>query len=192
MVVQGPLGATDADFQAAGFHETYTTDLVNTVGNCASRTTAMIGKYFDGVVPADAGTTFEGWDLPAAAATAFERWTAAMATFALDDACDAAIGLLRTVDAFINGTEPFKVAKDESRRDELASILARCAEAVRIASMLLAPVLPAKMRELHEALSIEVDVANGGLDDQVAWSDRLAGSTVAKVALFPRLDAPTE
>jgi methionine--tRNA ligase len=191
MVVQGPLGATDADFQAAGFHETYTTDLVNTVGNCASRTTAMIGKYFDGVVPADAGTTFEGWDLPAAAATAFERWTAAMATFALDDACEAAIGLLRTVDAFINATEPFKVAKDESRRDELASILARCAEAVRIASMLLSPVLPAKMHELREAMSIEIDVANGGLAEQVAWSDRLAGSTVAKVALFPRVDAPT-
>ncbi len=191
MVVQGPLGATDADFQAAGFHETYTTDLVNTVGNCASRTTAMIGKYFDGVVPADAGTTFEGWDLPAAAATAFERWTAAMETFALDDACEAAIGLLRTVDAFINATEPFKVAKDESRRDELASILARCAEAVRIASMLLSPVLPAKMHELREAMSIEIDVANGGLAEQVAWSDRLAGSTVAKVALFPRVDAPT-
>jgi len=191
MVVQGPLGATDADFQAAGFHETYTTDLVNTVGNCASRTTAMIGKYFDGVVPADAGTTFEGWDLPAAAAKAHADWTRAMSTFALDDACEAAIGLLRTVDAFINATEPFKVAKDESRRDELASILARCAEAVRIASMLLSPVLPAKMRQLRDALALDIDVAAGGLDEQVAWSDRLAGSTVAKVALFPRVDAPT-
>jgi hypothetical protein len=52
-------------------------------------------------------------------------------------------------------------------------------------------VLPAKMHELREAMSIEIDVANGGLAEQVAWSDRLAGSTVAKVALFPRVDAPT-
>ena len=191
MVVQGPLGATDADFQATGFHETYTTDLVNTVGNCASRTTAMIGKYFDGVVPADPGAVLEGWDLPDAAATAHEKWATAMANFALDDACEAAIGLLRTVDAFINGTEPFKLAKDEGRRDELAAILARCAEAVRIASMLLSPVLPEKMRELRDALGLEVDVAAGGLDEQVAWSDRLAGGSVTKVALFPRVDAPT-
>ena len=140
MIVQGPLGATDADFQATGFHETYTTDLVNTVGNCASRTTAMIGKYFDGVVPADPGIELAGWDLAASASEAMDSWRAAMDRFALDRACEAGIGLLRTVDAFINATEPFKVAKDESRRTELEAILARCAEAVRIASLLLAPV----------------------------------------------------
>ncbi|MEE2972490.1 MAG: methionine--tRNA ligase [Planctomycetota bacterium] len=192
MVVQGPLGATDADFQAAGFHETYTTDLVNTVGNCASRTTAMIGKYFDGVVPADDGCEFPGWDLESAARDAVANWRTAMDRFALDDACEAGIGLLRTVDAFINGTEPFKVAKDDTRRDQLAAILARCVEAVRIASMLLAPVLPARMADLHDALGLQVDSDRGDLDDQVTWGDRLAGTTVRKVALFPRVEAPTE
>ena len=191
MVVQGPLGATDADFQATGFHETYTSDLVNTVGNCASRTTAMVKKYFDGVVPADAGNEFVEWDLPEASRAAVAAWRQAMDDFALDAACEAGIGLLRTVDAFINATEPFKVARDESRRDELASILARCAEAVRIASMLLSPVLPHKMAELHAALGIEVDVANGGLEEQTAWSDRMAGVAVEKVALFPRVEATT-
>ena len=190
MVVQGPLGATDADFQATGFHETYTSDLVNTVGNCSSRTTAMIKKYFDGVVPADAGHEFVEWDLPATAGAAVQKWRRAMNDFALDDACEAGIGLLRTVDAFINATEPFKVAKDESRKDELASILARCAEAVRIASMLLTPILPGKMADLRTALGIDIDVENGGLEDQAAWSDRLAGNTIEKVALFPRVEAP--
>ena len=192
MVVQGPLGATDADFQATGFHDTYTSDLVNTVGNCASRTTAMIKKYFDGVVPADAGNEFVEWDLPESSRTAVAAWRKAMDDFALDDACEAGIGLLRTVDAFINATEPFKVAKDESRKDELASILARCAEAVRIASMLLSPILPHKMAELHAALGVEVDVANGGLEEQTTWSDRLAGVTVEKVALFPRIESTAE
>ena len=40
------------------------------VGNCASRTTAMIGKYFDGVVPADPGIELAGWDLAASASEA--------------------------------------------------------------------------------------------------------------------------
>ena len=192
MVVQGPLGATDADFQATGFHDTYTSDLVNTVGNCASRTAAMVGKYFDGVVPADSGFEFPGWDLPGAAEKAVGSWRKAMEDFALADACEAGIGLLRTVDAFINATEPFKLAKDESRRGELEAILARCTEAVRIASMLLTPILPERMQELRGALAIDIDVTNGGLDHEVTWSDRLAGSTVRKIALFPRVEAPAE
>jgi methionine--tRNA ligase len=54
MVTRGPLEATDADFRAATFHETYMADLVNTVGNCSSRVSAMITKTFEGVMPADA------------------------------------------------------------------------------------------------------------------------------------------
>jgi methionine--tRNA ligase len=189
MVVQGPIGATDADFQASGFHDTYTSDLVNTVGNCASRTTAMLEKYFDGVVPADPGFELVGWNLAESTVTAVDSWRRAMDEFALDSACEAAIGLLRSVDAFINATEPFKVAKDDTRRDELASILARCAETIRIASMLLSPILPGKMQELHSAFGIDVDVTGGDLEDQTTWGDRLAGRTVRKVALFPRIEA---
>ncbi|MCP4836702.1 MAG: class I tRNA ligase family protein, partial [Phycisphaera sp.] len=191
MVNNGPLGATDADFQAAGFHETYTTDLVNTVGNCASRTTAMLGKYFDGIVPADTGFDFPGWDLAGAAGTAVAKWRAAMADFALDDACEAGIGLLRTVDAFINATEPFKVAKDEARRDELASILARCVEAVRVASVLLWPVIPGRMETLWPALGCDLDPSRGDLEAVAAWGDTLTGATTRKIALFPRVDRAT-
>jgi methionine--tRNA ligase len=191
MVNNGPLGATDADFQATGFHETYTTDLVNTVGNCASRTTAMLGKYFEGIVPADTGFDFPGWDLAGSATTAVAKWRAAMADFALDDACDAGIGLLRTVDAFINATEPFKVAKDESRRDELASILARCIEAVRVASVLLWPVIPGRMETLWPALGCDLDPSRGDLDQAALWGGTLEGVRTEKIALFPRVDPAT-
>ena len=188
MVNNGPLGATDADFQATGFHETYTTDLVNTVGNCASRTTAMLAKYFEGVVPADTGFDFPGWDLAGAAGDAVASWRAAMADFALDDACDAGIGLLRTVDAFINATEPFKIAKDEARHDELASILARCVEAVRIASVLLWPVIPGRMETLWPALGCDIDPGRGDLDRVATWGGTLEGVRTEKIALFPRID----
>jgi methionyl-tRNA synthetase len=189
MVNNGPLGATDADFQAAGFHETYTTDLVNTVGNCASRTTAMLGKYFDGVVPADPGFDFPGWDLKASADQAVDAWRTALENFALDDACAAGIGLLRTVDAFINATEPFKVAKDPERRDELASTLARCIEAVRIASIMLWPVIPQRMETLWPAIGCDIDPGSDQFDTLASWGASLAGNQTEKVALFPRVDA---
>ena len=51
LITQGPLGSTDADFVYEKFHDIYNAHLVNTVGNCASRITAMIEKYCDGLVP---------------------------------------------------------------------------------------------------------------------------------------------
>jgi methionyl-tRNA synthetase len=192
LTVQGPLGATDADFAAAHFHEVYTTDLVNTVGNCASRVSAMINKYFDGVVPSTSthgdAPIIAGCNWPEVASRAVEAARAAMDAFDLAGAIGAALGLIRRVDAFINETEPFKVARDESRRDELAAILYPCAEAVRIASLLLWPVMPGKMAELWDAFGQEVVPAAGRLRECAAWGGLEPGTVIRKVALFPRLD----
>ncbi len=149
MATQGPLHASDADFRAQHFHDTYTADLVNVVGNCSSRVTAMIGKYFEGRMPQDATG---GGPWPARCAEAVAEWQRAMEAFDLARAAAAPMKLLREVDSFINETEPFKVAKDPARAGELASILGQCAETVRVAGVLLEPFLPGKMAELHAAL----------------------------------------
>ena len=98
--------------------------------------------------------------------------------------------ILRTVDAFINATEPFKLAKDEAKRRELEAILYRCAESVRIASLLLWPVLPERMEDLWEAMSQSITPNDGDLDALIAWGGLEAGTNVTKIALFPRVDAP--
>ncbi len=230
LVTQGPLGAQDSNFSAAHFHKVYSDDLVNTVGNCASRITAMIGKYFDGLVPAPHETpkhrnaetptspaplapgaaggsissSASGIDLRRAAAEAAARVAAEMEGFDLATAATEALGLLRKVDVFINATEPFKVAKDPARKDELASILYQCAESVRIASLLLSPILITKMPELWTALGIHpLPVAGEGrgegrggdegggasLAQLTEWGGLKPGTKVQKVALYPRLEA---
>ena len=188
MANHGPLDAADSDFQAAKFHEVYNSDLVNTVGNCASRTLAMVGKYFDGAIPQDDGRELAGWDLQATCAESVAKWTNAIEAFDLDGACDAAMHILRSVDGFINGTEPFKIAKDESKRDELAAILYRCAESVRIASLLLWPVLPERIAQLWEAMGVDYNPNDGGLSEATAWGGLAPGTNVEKIALFPRVD----
>src|SRR5204863_3625894 len=125
------------------------------VGNCASRVTQMIVKYFDGAVPPPDEKSIPAAmriDWPALSQQAVADASAAMERFDLSAAVSAALGLIRKVDAFINATEPFKVAKDESRKAELGTILYQCVEAVRIASLLLWPVLPGKMEELWRSL----------------------------------------
>jgi methionyl-tRNA synthetase len=190
LATQGPLGATDANFTAKQFHDVYNTDLVNTVGNCASRVTAMINKYFDGIVPEPAGQSDVNWAEIAEQTT--RRAHHAMEQFDIASTMEAGLGLIRQVDGFINRTEPFKLAKDESKRDELATILYQCAEAVRVASVLLWPVIPHKMADLWTALGQEIDPSAGGMKELAQWGALKAGTRVEKVALFPRVDAPID
>jgi methionine--tRNA ligase len=184
MATQGPLQASDSDFRAQHFHDTYTSELVNVVGNCPSRVTAMIGKYFDGAMPEDAA---KGGEWPERCAQAVAAWAGAIDELDLVAAAAAPMALLRDVDAFINRTEPFKVAKDPARAGELASILAQCAESVRIAGVLLEPFLPGKMAELDAALGAPGGVARS-FAARTAWGAIAPGTKLAKCALFPRVE----
>ncbi|HMN96496.1 MAG TPA: methionine--tRNA ligase [Phycisphaerales bacterium] len=191
MATRGPIGASDSDFTAAAFHESYTTDLVNTVGNCASRVTAMIERYFGGVVPPDdpglaIGAAAGLDDLAGESRRVVEAAIEAFGRFELADALLGAVGLLRSVDAFINASEPFRIAKDEGRRAELGAILYRCAEAVRIAGALLEPAMPGRMATLAAALG--GGEPRGSLVERTRWGGLRPGDRVSKLALFPRLE----
>jgi methionyl-tRNA synthetase len=150
LATQGPIGGTDADFSHAKFVEVYNADLANGIGNCASRVSNMIGKYFGGQLPeGGAGAS----PVPSACSAAVDRARSAVDAFDLGGACRQGIEIVRAVDLYINQTEPFKLAKrldgDAAVRPQLAAILSACAEALRIASLLLAPAMPQKMADLQ-------------------------------------------
>ncbi|MHC5004271.1 MAG: class I tRNA ligase family protein, partial [Planctomycetota bacterium] len=194
LATQGPLGATDANFSATHFHEVYQTDLANTVGNSCSRVTAMIGKYFDGVIPEGAPEAsrreIAGISWPSFTGEAVATASDAMERFDLSAALEQAMRIVRRVDGFINETQPFKLAKDADRREELGAILYQCLEALRIGSLLLAPAMPGKTAEFWDAIGESFDPAGGGLEERTAWGRIAAGRAVRKVALFPRVDEP--
>ncbi|MEE2718545.1 MAG: methionine--tRNA ligase [Planctomycetota bacterium] len=189
LATQGPLGATDADFSRSQFHETYTTDLVNTFGNCASRTSAMIGKYCEGACPADTGAC-AGGGVEWADFTAGQVQIAvdAMEEFDLSRSIGAAMAIVRKVDAFINDTEPFKLAKDPDASATVGDILYRCAEAIRIAGCLLESVKPHRMGALRTAWNL--GASEEDLRSECVWGRFEPGTAIEKVALFPRVDAP--
>ena len=95
------------------------------------------------------------------------------------------MGIIRDVDLFINDTAPFKLAKEETKQAELGAILYQCLEALRIATVLLSPVLPSKMKAFHEAIG--ADSCSANLLELAKWGHIQSGSTVQKVALFPRV-----
>jgi methionyl-tRNA synthetase len=191
MATQGPIDATDADFSAKHFHDTYTSELVNTFANCASRTTAMLAKSFEGRLPisaASAGRRIEqGHDWPALAAAAVGRARACYGEFDLRGAAQAGLGLLRSVDGFINATEPFRLAKDPTQRERLGAILAQCVEAVRVANHLLGPIMPGRTGEVLRAMGDDTVGRAGSWDCSLEWGMLAQGTRIARVAPFPRI-----
>ena len=149
----------------------------------------MLNKYFDGVVPpeVDGETRVEvtGFDWPTKCEAALLQWTSAMEAFELTKATEEAMGLIRDVDLFINDTAPFTLAKDESKQKELGAILYQCIETLRIAMLLLSPVIPSKTEEF--LVAIQADLCIGNIQELARWGGVQPGSSVSKVALFPRV-----
>ncbi len=150
LLTQGPMSATDADFSHSKFVEVYNAELANGIGNSTSRVGNMIAKYFDGVVPEVDPAGYGDW--PAMVKAAVERFEAAIAVCDLPAALNEGVNLVRKVDGYINDTQPFKLAKtvdtDPAAKGKLGSILYNCAEALRAASLLLAPAAPQRMMQL--------------------------------------------
>ncbi len=158
LLTQGPSGTTDADFSHARFVEVFNADLANGIGNCASRVGNMIDKYFGGTSPEGVRECVaDGQSRPLSACCAASVANAMKALDACDagDALLAGIAIVREVDQYINLTSPFKLAKtvdaDPNAKGRLADILYTCAEAIRVASLLLSPGLPTKMAHLWAA-----------------------------------------
>lgn len=192
LAVEGPIGANDANFSADRVQEIYSSDLVNTLGNSVSRTTAMVNKYFDGEVQSEelngARVTFENWDMPARTSACVEDALKAYDKLDLPRAAAAAKQIIMDVDVFITETEPFRMAKDASKRAELSACLYQCLESLRIACVLLEPLMPNKMAEFDAG----VGLGEGTMDERTTWGGLKPGTKVQKLALFPRVEGLNE
>ena len=123
-------------------NERVNSDLANNLGNLVSRTAAMSGKYFGGVLH-DAGES-EPLDeqLKSAAVSLYKKVAAKMDEFKVSDALDEIFSLLRRCNKYIDETAPWVLAKDESKQARLATVLYNLSECIVIAASLLSPFLP--------------------------------------------------
>ncbi len=193
LATRGPLGVSDSAFNPELFTEVYNADLANTFGNACSRVTNMIGKYFGGRLPEPGPAVPAAIDLEAVAEAAVEKVTAAFDRLDLKRAGEGALELVRAVNGYVEQTEPFRMAKDEARLPEVGTVLGRCLEALRIASVLLAPFLPDRCAEFWRRIGqadLAEALANRGTGDLAAWArwGRLLPGTVIEAGkpLFPR------
>ena len=193
LATTGPLGTTDSDFTDAKFIEVYNSDLANTLGNCLSRVTNMTARYFEGKLPPLGPPVASQIDCEARSKECIAKYKSAMGQWRLDQAVGAALDLVRAVDGYIEETGPFKLAKDAEKKPQVGTILFQCAEAIRVASILLWPAMPGKIEQLWQQIGCEdytetlASRGQGQLEKWVVWGLLESGTQVTKgEALFPR------
>jgi len=177
----------DGDFTWDRFEERYNVDLANNFGNLVSRLASMAHRYRKGrlVAPASAPGP-----LAETAGGAVAGYREAMDGFALHGGVAAAFQLIDAANEYIAAVEPWVTARDPARAVELDRQLYDVSEAVRIAALLLTPVMPRSCREVLARVGAPVDGSGPTLDRDEVWATPPgAERQIAKGdPLWPRLD----
>ncbi len=175
----------DGDFTWERFDERYNADLANNFGNLVNRVTAMAHKYRGGRVAPVPGAAPR---LADCAAGVVRRYRAALDEYQLHAGMAAAFDLIDATNEFITRCEPWVLARDADRRDELDQALFEMVEAVRIAALLLWPAMPSSCAEIWRRMGGTRPIAESRLDADAAWSGG-ERQVVQGPPLWPRLEA---
>ena len=162
-------------------------DLANTLGNLVNRTISMSNKYFDGIV-ADKGAADAAVDddLKAVVTGTFARVEEKMETLRVADALTEIFGIFKRCNKYIDETEPWVLAKDETKADRLSTVLYNLVEGIVIGASLLQPYMP----ETAEKIAKQLNTSLRDFDELEKFGLYPNGNKVTEQPeiLFARLD----
>ncbi len=136
--------------------ERINTDLANILGNLVNRTISMSNKYFDGVVENKNITEDVDEDLKRVATSTYDKVHDKMDELRVADAITEIFNLFKRCNKYIDETEPWVLAKDEAKKDRLATVLYNLTESIVMGASLLWPYLPDTADKIVKSLNTEL------------------------------------
>ena len=185
-----PFGS-DGNYSTELFLNSINSDLANNYGNLVSRTFSMLKKYVGSVIPEVKGEDEEiDKDLKVSILSAVAETKKHMETnFDVSKALGSIFEIFSKANKYIEVTEPYRLAKDEEKKDRLGNVLRNLLEAIRIGTVLLSAYLPDCSKTVADALHVNEFVYK----DANEFYKLTAGDVVEDLGiLFPRLDVQKE
>ncbi len=171
--------------------ERLNSDLANTLGNLVNRTISMSNKYFGGVVENKGESSDEAQvaidaDLKAVVTDTYARASKKMDDLRVADAITEIFALFKRCNKYIDETEPWVLAKDEAKKDRLATVLYNLVESITIGASLLAPFMP----ETADKIAAQLNTGLRDFDTLTTFGLYENGNRVTEKPeiLFARLD----
>ncbi len=136
--------------------ERINSDLANVLGNLVNRTISMSNKYFGGIVENKGVKEAVDDDLIDIATDTYKRVAEKMSDLHVADAITEIFTLFKRCNKYIDETEPWVLAKDESKKDRLSTVLYNLTESISIGASLLWPYLPETAEKIAKQLNTEL------------------------------------
>ena len=169
----------DADFSIERLEQRYNAELANSLGNLLNRTLSMAKRYRSGIL--------RRMESPLAAFVQEKTsaYDAAMKSYDVQTAIQAAMEIVTRCNAYVEETAPWKLAKDPAQSDKLDEVLYTLSESLRIISILLSPVIPREADAMRAQLNWQGDTSLAA----TAWGALPEGHQLGEpVPLFPRIE----
>ena len=183
----------DGNFSWEDLHARYTSELANGLGNLASRGAAMVGKYFDGKLPAPAEYTDADRVLQNLLVSTAATTDKCVRAFDFQGGIVAVKEFIDAVNLYVTEQEPWVVAKsdDAASQARLATILYSICESLRAIAVLYQPIMPKTMGQLWSEIGASESGIELRFDGVDSWGQLKPGVTITKgETLFPRIEEP--
>ncbi len=136
--------------------ERINSDLANTLGNLVNRTISMSNKYFEGIVADKGVKDVMDEDLIKVVTSTFDKVSSKMEHLKVADAMTEIFTLFKRCNKYIDETEPWVLAKEEAKKDRLATVLYNLVESITIGASLLESFMPQTAAKIVTQLNTEI------------------------------------
>ena len=179
----------DGNFSRDALIQRINSDLANDLGNLLHRTLNMVGKFQQGVVLAPEGRSEIDASLIEDAMSTVKTFADDMNNMKISHAIKAVWAFISRANKYIDETAPWALAKDESKKQELANTMYNLVEALRVISGLIYPYMPTTAGKLWQQLNLPGTIEELRLADIEKWGGTPANMHIGQAQqLFPRIE----
>lgn len=180
-----PFGL-DGDFSHSSLINRINSDLANDLGNLVSRSTAMVSKYFDSVLPAPQESTEADAALIELCRDRIEAMDQHMNALAFNKSLVSIWEIISAANRYIDTSAPWTLAKDDSQRERLGTVMYNLIETIRLVGLSIEPFMPDTGDRIKKILGLGATEKQENLNK---WGQLLPGSHICKAPpLFPRIE----